>query len=118
MCAFTAANNPQAVPAVYLRAVKPHSADAEARRIILRLIKEALLKGTLLFGIPRALNAFYALAKVITDPESVDQEVVRTDVVNPLDLTARGLAYFENIYRQDMPAILEPMDRLFPDLRK
>ncbi len=102
---------------VYLRAIKPYSNNPEARRLILRLIKEALLKGTLLFGIPRALNAFYALAKVIPDAESVDHEVVRADVVNPLDLTDRGLDYFKNIYREDMPAIFEPMDRLFPDLR-
>lgn len=103
---------------VYLRAIQPHVANGEARRVILRRIKEALLKGTLLFGIPRALNSFYALAKVIPDQESIDKDVVRSDVVNPLDLTDRGLSYFENIYRQDMPSILEPMDRLFPDLSK
>lgn len=76
-----------------------------------------MLKGTLLFGIPRALNSFYALEKVIPDEQSIDKDVVRLDVENPLDLTDRGLSYFENIYKQDMPAILEPMDRLFPDLR-
>lgn len=82
-------------------------------------MKEALLKGTLLFGIPRALNVFYALAKVLPDAESIDREVVRKELGNPLseETVQRGLDYFENIYRKDMPAILEPMDRLFPDLR-
>jgi hypothetical protein len=81
-------------------------------------MKEALLKGTMLFGIPRALNVFYPLAKIITDSESIDREVVRESVTNPLDLTDRGLKYFENIYRQDTAAFLEPYDQLFPDLRK
>jgi hypothetical protein len=81
-------------------------------------MKEALLKGTLVFGIPRVLNAFNALAKVIPDEESVDREVVRANVTNPFDLTARGLTYFENLYGKDMSALLEPMERLFPDLRK
>ncbi|RDW63398.1 hypothetical protein BP6252_10943 [Coleophoma cylindrospora] len=117
ICAFTAANNPSAVPLIYLRAVKPHSTNGEARRLILRRLKEALLKGTLLFGIPRVLNSFYALARVIGDEESVDKEIVRSDLKNPLDLTERGMKYFENIYRNDMPAMLEPADRLFPDLR-
>lgn len=76
------------------------------------------MKGTLLFGIPRALNAFYALVKVIEDEDSVDREVVRANVTNPLDLTERGLEYFKNIYREDVPTIFEPMDRLFPDLRE
>lgn len=118
-CAFTSANNPAAVTLVYLRAIAPHSSSSEARRLILRRIKEALLKGTWLFGVPRALNTFYALAKVIPDEESVDREVVRADVTNPLaaELVDRGLDYFENIYRKDMPLIFEPMDRLFPDLR-
>lgn len=74
----------------------------------------------MLFGIPRTLNTFYTLAKAIPDDESIDREVIRADVTNPLDpqLVERGLKYFENIYRKDMPAIFEPMDRLFPDIRK
>lgn len=120
-CAFTSANTPSAVPLVYLHAIAPFSKDAPARRLVLRRIKEALIKGCLLFGIPRTLNAFYALVKVLPKDdgeESVDTEIVRKEIANPLDakVVERGLSYFENIYRKDMPAILEPMDRLFPDL--
>lgn len=105
-CAFTAANYGPGVSQVYLTAIEGRAPD-EAR-IILRRIKEALLKGCMLFGVPKMLNAFYPLAKVIPGEEYVDLLNVREDVKNPLDMTDRGLAVFKNIYREDYEPNLEP----------
>lgn len=77
----------------------------------------------MLHGVPRSLNTFYPLATVILDEDSVDDEGIgisreaSAEIVD-VEVVERGLKYFENIYRGDMVPILEPMDRLFPGLRR
>jgi hypothetical protein len=78
-------------------------------------MKEALLKGCMLFGIPRMLNAFYPLAKVIPGDEYVDLVNVREGVKNPFDMKQRGMDVFRNIYRDEMEGSLEPY-KIAPEL--
>lgn len=111
------------LPALYSTACEKKT--PVERRNILRRILESLLKSSLLFGIPRMLNAFYPLANLAMK----DSEMLALDGgapvlslrhsqegFNPLASTDRGLEYFRNIYREDTDRILEPMDQLAPDI--
>lgn len=112
-CAFAAANFGLGVTQVYLTAIEGQS-PAEAR-ITLRRIRESLLKGCMLFGVPRMLNSFYPLAKAIPGEEYIDPVDVREGVTNPMDLADRGLKVFRNVYRDETDGILEPY-RIAPEL--
>lgn len=111
------------VPALY-STVCENKTPVE-RRNILRRILESLLKSSLLFGIPRMLNAFYPLANLAmkdTEMLALDDGAPVLSLrhsqedFNPLASTDRGMDYFRNIYREDTDRILEPMDRLAPDI--
>ncbi|CAK7221533.1 hypothetical protein SBRCBS47491_004557 [Sporothrix bragantina] len=118
-CAFAGSNAGYLVPHVYLAAIAPFSDNAEARRTILRRIKESLINGAFVYGDPRLLNAFYPLSEAIPDEESIDQVIVRDNVTNPYDLTARGEAYMERVFgADDMKRFTTVMDKFWPDLRK
>ncbi|KAI9736167.1 MAG: hypothetical protein M1834_001052 [Cirrosporium novae-zelandiae] len=118
--ALASSNAGPAVPHLYsaITAGQP----AEKRREILRRILEGLMKGLMLYGVPRTLNAFYPLAADILKDEELlalsPEPVlnVRKDVKNPLDLTERGMQYFRNIYRNVTDRVLLPMERIAPDL--
>lgn len=113
------------VPSLYT--VATENLPPAKRRKLLRRILESLLKGSMLYGIPRMLNAFYPLAALVAKDEEMLQlengEPVlalrqKEEYRNPLTHTKRGLRYFHNVYRDDMARILEPMDRIAPDIRK
>jgi hypothetical protein len=89
----------------------------EEARIVLRRIKESLLKTCMLYGVPRMLNAFYPLTKVIPGKEYVDLENPRANVKNPLDTIPRGMKLFRNIYREETDEYLAPYD-IAPEIRK
>jgi hypothetical protein len=99
---------------VYLVAIEGRS-PSEAR-IILRRIKESLLKCCYLFGIPRMLNAFYPLSEAIPGEEYVDLVNPRENIKNPLDTTERGMKLFRNVYRDQTDKLLEPY-KIAPELR-
>lgn len=112
---------------------------------MLRLIKEALLKTTLLMGFPKTLNAFYPLATYIASfPATL---VPKNDVVGKNDsslgverdgdrdtcrdardgegkklteeeLFKRGIEYFKVIYGDDVFVLLQPVKTMSPGLCK
>jgi len=63
------------------------------------------------------LNAFYPLAEAIPGEEYIDRVNVRENVKNPFDMIPRGLALFQNIYREDTEPSLKPYE-IAPELRQ
>jgi hypothetical protein len=129
---------------VYRAAIAPYPNDAAARRLVLRRIKgecrpfrqkpllknlvsisnlrvalESLIKTSFCYGLPKALNGFFPLIKAIPDDESVDTEVVRKDIKNPLDMKERGEQYMKQVFGPaDLDTMWGTLDKYFPDLRE
>ena len=104
---------------VYRAAIAPYSEDAVSRRLILRRIKEALLKTSVVYGLPRLLNGFYPLIKSIPDEESQDYEAVRHDLKNPYDLRERGEWYMAKTFgKSALDTMFGTLDKYHQDLRE
>ncbi|KAL1895245.1 hypothetical protein Sste5346_005391 [Sporothrix stenoceras] len=117
-CAFAACNQGGFVADVYKAAIsqKPES-DIEHQQFVLKRIKESLLKTSVIFGIPRTINAFRALVRALPSPEANETESVRNHIERPADTDERGIAYMRNIFRADLDPFLDTMDKYWPDLR-
>ncbi|KGO52233.1 hypothetical protein PEX1_032880 [Penicillium expansum] len=121
--AYASANAGPQVTEVYKVAIANTTSAAERRHILQRIL-ETLIKGTMLYGVPRLLNSFYPLVSYVekegllegTSPEPVLD--VRKNMANPFDLQERGLKYFQNIYRDDMDKIFAPMHKFAPDIKQ
>lgn len=117
-CAFAACNQGGFVADVYRAAIssKPED-DVAYQQLVLKRIKEALLKTSVIFGIPRTINAFRALVRALPSPAANEVESVRNHIERPADTDERGIAYMRNIFRADLDPFLETMDQYWPDLR-
>ncbi|ERS95801.1 uncharacterized protein SPSK_04531 [Sporothrix schenckii 1099-18] len=117
-CAFAACNQGGFVGDVYKAAIASSDPDDIAhQQLVLRRIKEALLKTSVIFGIPRTINAFRALVRALPSPAANEVASVRSHIARPADTDARGLAYMRNIFRADLDPFLDTMDQYWPDLR-
>ncbi|KAJ5887948.1 hypothetical protein N7495_007989 [Penicillium taxi] len=121
--AYTSANASPLVVEVYKAAIKDVTSPMERRRILQRIL-ETMIKGTLLYGIPRLLNAFYPLVSYVEAEGLLEGSGsgpvldARKDMVNPFDLATRGLEYFRNIYRDETENIFAPMYKFSPDIHQ
>lgn len=78
---------------------------------------EGLLKTGIIYGIPRVINAYRALIKVLPSPESNETSSIRNHIAAPAETDDRGEAYMRNIFQADLDPFLENMDKYWPDLR-
>lgn len=117
-CAFAACNQGGFVSDVYKAAISQKAADDVAyQQLVLKRIKESLLKTSVIFGIPRTINAFRALVRALPSPEANEVTSVRNHIERPADTDERGIAYMRNIFRADLDPFLDTMDKYWPDLR-
>ncbi|CAK7207429.1 hypothetical protein SEUCBS139899_010239 [Sporothrix eucalyptigena] len=116
-CAFAASNQGGYVADVYRTAIQAHHDDVEYQRNVLKRIKESLIKTSVIYGIPRVINAFRALVKALPSPEANETSSVRIHIEKPAETDERGIAYMRNIFRADLDPFLETMDTYWPDLR-
>ncbi|KAK1771565.1 hypothetical protein QBC33DRAFT_554727 [Phialemonium atrogriseum] len=112
-CSFAACNQGKYVADVFTTAIRPHQADVEFHKRVL----QSLIKTSIIYGIPRVINAFRALITVIPGPDSNETTSSRNHIQVPADTDERGLAYMRNIFRADLDPFLDTMDRYWPDLR-
>ncbi|KZO91062.1 hypothetical protein CALVIDRAFT_542120 [Calocera viscosa TUFC12733] len=108
------------IPAIYAHAVSPVGpAPAEAtpsppvfaddplpRRRVVRRLKEALVKGAILHGVPHAIGASLALKDALV-PGDRDDSFVREGYHLDGQNAARGYEALHRIYRDEMPLVGE-----------
>ncbi|KAB5554913.1 hypothetical protein GE09DRAFT_1287368 [Coniochaeta sp. 2T2.1] len=126
-CAFTACNEPKYVATIFTVATKDHQSDLNHQTLVLRRIKESLLKTSIIYGIPRLINAFRALVRLVPSPSLWEQpspssptsvsSSTRLAVSVPSTLDPRALSYMRTIFRSDLDPFLGVMDSYWPDLR-
>jgi len=117
-CSLTAAGQGPLVKQLYLDAIAPFSNDAEARRLILRRIKESLITSSFIFGMPRLLNAFFPLVNAIPDDASRDNTNLRTTIPSFSAVYQRGEDYMRRVFGDgDLDSFLATMEEYWPDLK-
>jgi hypothetical protein len=90
-----------------------------SRSLILRRVKEALLKSCVIYGLPRALNGLFPLIKAIPDEAWQDCEAVRKDLKNPYDLRERGECYMAKLFgKPALDTMFGTLDKYHSDLRR
>jgi hypothetical protein len=103
---------------VYEAAIRPYVNDPAARCLILGRIKEALLKSSVVYGLPRSLNGLFPLIKAVPDEEWEALEAVRKDLKNPYDLRERGEQYMTLLFgKSALNTMFGTLDKYHTDLR-
>ncbi|KAH8670334.1 hypothetical protein BGZ60DRAFT_538003 [Tricladium varicosporioides] len=118
-CAFTASGQGPLVAEVYKAAISQAS-DDEARRLILRRIKESLITSTFIFGVPRLLNAFFPLINSLPSPSLNDNTNFRSfsQIPSFSSVSSRGEAYMRVVFGDgDLDSFLQTMEEYWPDLK-
>ncbi|KAF2843297.1 hypothetical protein M501DRAFT_1012654 [Patellaria atrata CBS 101060] len=117
-CAFAACNQGTLVARVYQRAISSYMDDADDRKRILHRIKESIIKVTVIFGIPRGINAIRSIIKVIPPGDEYDNTKSRKEMIDPVVEYDRGLRYMRNIFREDLDPFLDTMELHSRDLKE
>ncbi|KAK9381168.1 AhpD-like protein [Kockiozyma suomiensis] len=91
--------------------------DPEKVREISRQMREALLKGTALAGLPKTINSLIQLRNA-TPHEFREDKPLRqaADQVVEKEELARGRAFWDQVYGKVSTRVLSQMDTAYPDL--
>ncbi|KAL3426791.1 hypothetical protein PVAG01_00300 [Phlyctema vagabunda] len=98
----------------YVLRTEPSLRDAEedsreARQRLVRRMREVLIKSTPLLGICKPLEALLGIASVEAPDDEDHQQMTRHAWTNDAAHRARGNAWLDTIYRDDLPRIVAQM---------
>ncbi|KAM0327088.1 hypothetical protein ACHAQA_006215 [Verticillium albo-atrum] len=103
---------------VFKTAIGSCNDDIDKQCNVLRRIKESLIKTSMIFGIPRVINAFRALVVALPPGLAPETPSIRATIKLPTpETSARGLDRMRTIFRADLDPFLDLMDTNWPDLR-
>jgi alkylhydroperoxidase/carboxymuconolactone decarboxylase family protein YurZ len=117
--AFSSSNCPEAVPRVLRHALadldKLSDTSHEDRKLLVRKMKDGILKSGLLSGYPKAINALASLYEA-TPEELRDSEPLRDSTRSKEELAAAGQAHFDSQYGHTAAEIQPLLRSIYPDL--
>ncbi|KAH9918409.1 uncharacterized protein BXZ73DRAFT_105284 [Epithele typhae] len=114
--AFSSANVPEAVPAVFKSALEDlDEHDPQEQIIFSRKMREAVLMSGLLSGMPRAINSLVALRDAT--PEHLrESKPLRDTARPPAEWDKRGDEVFRAVYRDSADSVQKLLYDAYPDL--
>lgn len=92
---------------------QPAYSTPEARKSLVRRMRETLIKDTALCGLPKTAEAIIAIGKVVTEAD-LDESFSREGWMCNGGNRTRAMAWLEKIYAQNTDALIE-MFRKHPD---
>ncbi|KAF9072900.1 AhpD-like protein [Rhodocollybia butyracea] len=116
--AFSASNEPQAVPEVFRHALAETGSGEEhnpEKLRIARRLREALFKSGLTCGYPKAINSLAALHEA-TPPELQDTKTMRDVHTSMEDHDRNGRAFFRETYGDTADDVQKLLDTIYPDM--
>jgi alkylhydroperoxidase/carboxymuconolactone decarboxylase family protein YurZ len=117
--AFSSSNCPDAVPRVLRHALddldKLPDTSYEDRKLLVRKMRDGILKSGLLSGYPKAINALVSLYEA-TPEELRDTEPLRDSTRSKEDDATAGQAYFDLAYGDTATEIRSMLKSIYPDL--
>ncbi|KAL8902097.1 MAG: hypothetical protein Q9192_000164 [Flavoplaca navasiana] len=111
-------NKPDEVQHVFKYALEKDGVNTQKQLDIARRIREALVKSAAIGGLPKSINALYALKRV-TPPNLMDEPLeysptgrsVELYDVPPSKIMQRGQAFFDQIYGKVSKRVMGQMDQ-------
>lgn len=111
-------NRPADIPHVFHHAIEQDGVSAEQRLAIARRMREALVKTAAIGGLPKSINALFAL-KQATPPFLLDQPLEYSPTQRSAELydipaskiLSRGQSFFDQIYGKVSKRVMGQMDR-------
>ncbi|KAL1740896.1 AhpD-like protein [Schizophyllum fasciatum] len=114
ICAFSAANLPEAVPQVFAYAAKEETSH-DGRLLLARKARDALFKSGMLSGYPKAINALAKLHASL--PEDLrDREPMRPSNTTTDELHRTGEDLFMQTYGEKADDVRTLLHDIYPDL--
>ncbi|KAL8921715.1 MAG: hypothetical protein Q9208_005645 [Pyrenodesmia sp. 3 TL-2023] len=106
------------IPHVFHHAIEQDGVSAEQRLAIARRMREALVKAAAVGGLPKSINALFAL-KQATPPSLLDQPLEYSPTQRSAELydvpaskiLSRGQSFFDQIYGKVSKRVMGQMDR-------
>jgi len=117
-CGLTAAGQGPLVAQLYNIVIEPYKEDFEAQRLVLRRIKESLIKTASVFGVPRLLNAFFPLITCLPSPTPNETTALRDNSLSIEHASSRGEVYMRRVFGSgDLDSFLSTLQESWPDLK-
>ncbi|KAJ3785328.1 AhpD-like protein [Lentinula aff. detonsa] len=113
--AFSASNEPQAVPEVFNYVLTEVSGEHEQRLLLARKFRDALLKSGLTSGYSKAINSLAALHAVMP-PELLDTKMLRDPSIPLQDYEQNGRAFFRATYGNTADSVQTLLDTIYPEM--
>lgn len=118
---FSVCNQPDAIPIIfeYMLASTPTATTAQ-HLLIARQIRESLLKGAALGGLPKAINSLtqlkHATPMELREPGNTPLRAAQPDVAASSDSDSRGEMFFDQVYGKISARVKGQMSQAYPDL--
>ncbi|KAL8682160.1 MAG: hypothetical protein Q9186_001781 [Xanthomendoza sp. 1 TL-2023] len=111
-------NKPDEIPHVFQHAIEEDGGSAAAQINIVRRMREALVKASAIGGLPKSINALFALKRV-TPPALFDEPLAYSPTQRSVELydipssriLQRGQSFFDQIYGKVSTRVMGQMDR-------
>ncbi|KAJ3868671.1 AhpD-like protein [Lentinula novae-zelandiae] len=113
--AFSASNEPQAVPEVFNYALAEAGQEREERLLLARKFRDALFKAGLTSGYSKTINSLAALHEVMP-PELRDTTMLRDKTTSIQDHEGNGRAFFRETYGDTADSVQTLLDTIYPDM--
>lgn len=107
LSSLTTTSEPQLAEQLYLYLIKqPTYSTPEAHQVLTRRMREALIKGIPLIGLPKTAEALLAISKVQTD-DDLDSSFSREGWMCNGSNHTRGMNWLQRIYAQNVTSLFE-----------
>ncbi|KAE9398329.1 hypothetical protein BT96DRAFT_883056 [Gymnopus androsaceus JB14] len=113
--AFSASNEPQAVPELFKYVLAEAGEEHEEKLLLARKFRDALFKAGLTSGYPKAINSLVALHEVMA-PELRDTKMMRDASTSIEDHSRCGRAFFQETYGDTADSVQTLLDTVYPDM--
>ncbi|KAF5379929.1 hypothetical protein D9757_007188 [Collybiopsis confluens] len=113
--AFSASNEPQAVPELFKYVLADVGDNHEERLLVARKFRDACFKAGLTSGYSKAINAIMALHEA-TPPELLDTKPLRKVYTSMEEQEQRGRVFFRETYGDTAESVQAILDSAYPDL--
>lgn len=107
-------NRPDEIPVLY-KYVLEQNHDEKRQAVITSQIREALLKGAALAGLPKTINSLSKL-KEATPQHLRQSEPLRTEVTSDVGSRDIGASFFDQVYGKISKRVIGNLRTSYPDL--
>ncbi|ANB11745.1 hypothetical protein AWJ20_4567 [Sugiyamaella lignohabitans] len=111
---FSVCNEPDEIPKIYEYMMEKLANDRNGQLKMTRKMRESLMKGAALGGLPKSINSLTQLKNVT--PTDLREPVLQRDKPSREEAEGRGRAMFDHVYGKIAKRVSGQMATAYPDL--